>query len=333
MKKAVGNLIKFALSLGLGILLVWVALKNLSADDWQKMKDAFGRTNYAWLLPGIAIGMLSNVFRAYRWRLLLNAIGYQPRILNVVYAVFVMYLGNLAFPRLGEVSRCALLSRYEGIPIQKSLGTMITERIVDVISMLLIGLYLLIAEYDLLAVFLKEKIWGSQSVADVQTMMKAAFLALGIGFAFLVWWILRRFRHNVFVSNLLKKVDGFLEGSKSIFQLKNIWWFLFHSVVVWLCYALMVYVCFQSLNETARVSFSAALTIVFLGGFAFIATQGGIGSYPLAVQAVLALYGIAGAIGYAFGWIVWGVQTFLVIVFGGLSLILISVTHRHNSTT
>ena len=330
MNKAVANILKFLLSLGFGVLLVWLALKNLSQDDVAKMKDAFARTNYTWLIPGVAIGVVSNIFRAYRWRLLLSAIGYTPGIANTIYAVMVMYLGNLAFPRLGEVSRCALLARYENIPIQKSIGTMITERIVDVICMLLIGLYLFIADYDVLAGFFEQAILNGKSQGS-SSAIKWIVLAVGALLALGTWFLLKRFRHNAFVSSVLEKVEGLLEGAKSVFKLKNVWLFIFHSIMVWLCYTLMVYVCYQALSETATASFNSALAIVFFGGVAFIATQGGIGSYPLAVQAVLSLYGIAGVVGYAFGWIVWGVQTLLVIVVGLLSLVLISVSNKANT--
>lgn len=328
MNKTLANILKFALSLGLGVFLVWLALKNLSPNDIAKMKDAFGRTNYFWLIPGITIGMISNIFRAYRWRLLLKAIGYQPSISNTIYSVMIMYLGNIAFPRLGEVSRCAFLARYENIPIQKSLGTMITERIIDVISMLLIGLYLFIAEYDVLAGFFEQTFFQGKTTNNSASIVKWLIIGVGGILSISTWILLKRFRQNAFVGKILEKIEGLLEGAKSVFQLKNMWLFLFHSIMVWLCYTLMVYVCYQALSETGNASFNSALTIVFFGGFAFIATQGGIGSYPLAVQAVLSLYGIAGVVGYAFGWIVWGVQTLLVIVVGLVSLILIAVTNK-----
>ncbi|HRP39236.1 MAG: flippase-like domain-containing protein [Chitinophagales bacterium] len=327
MRKTLVNILKFILSLGLGVMLVWLALRNLSPQDIEKMQDAFVRTNYYWLVPGLAVGMLSNVIRAYRWRLLLNAIGYNPKIGNTIYAVMVMYLGNLVFPRLGEVSRCALLARYENIPIQKSIGTMITERIVDVISMLLIGVYLFFAEYDVLSNFFEQTIFKSKSHSDT-SMLKWVIMLLGLFLAIAVWFLLKRFKSHAFVRSIIEKIEGLLEGAKSIFKLKNAWLFIFYSIMVWLCYTLMIYICYQALVETSNASFNSALTLVFFGGIAFIATQGGIGSYPLAVQAVLVLYGIAGVIGYTFGWIVWGVQTVLVIAVGLLSLVLISVTNK-----
>lgn len=327
MKKTVANILKFACSLGLGVFLIWLALRNLTPDDVAKMKDAFARTNYVWLLPGIVIGLISNFFRAFRWRLLLNAIGYQPRMSNVIHSVMIMYLGNLAFPRLGEISRCALLMRYDKIPIQKSIGTMITERIVDVISMLLIGIYLFIAEYDVLADFFEQNIFKHSTAGDT-SYLKWVILGGGMVLALSVWLLMKRFRHNAIIHAVLEKIEGLLDGAKSIFKLKNVWLFILYSILIWLFYTLMVYVCFQALSDTSAVSFNAALTIVFFGGVAFIATQGGIGSYPIAVQAVLSLYGVAGVVGYAFGWIVWSVQTLLVIVVGLLSLVLITVSNK-----
>ncbi|MCS6820194.1 MAG: lysylphosphatidylglycerol synthase transmembrane domain-containing protein [Chitinophagales bacterium] len=330
MRKKLTAFARLSLSVGLGALLIWIATHRLSSEDLEQMKNAFGRANYKWLALGISFGFISNVIRAYRWKLLLNAIGYHPSFLNTMHSVMIMYLGNLAFPRLGEISRCALLARYENIPIQKSIGTMITERLVDVLTMIAVGIYLFWAEYDLLADFFLSNL-KKFFAASVTSSQKYIVLATVLVLSAVGYWLLKRFAHNRLAKIALDKAHGLLEGVKSIFEVRSGWLFLVSSILVWLCYTLMAYICFRALSETTHASFHAALALVFFGGIAFIITQGGIGSYPLAVQTTLALYGVPAVVGYAFGWIVWGLQTLMVIVVGFLSLILIATTNRPKS--
>jgi len=327
LKKLFNNILKFSLSLGLGLFLVWLAVRNLTPEDIAKMKDALLRTNYWWLGLGLFVGFFSNFLRALRWRLLLQPLGYNPSIANTAYAVNIMYFGNLAFPRLGEISRCALLSRYEKIPLDKTIGTMIIERLVDVVSLLLVGVYLFISQYDVLAGYFETTFFNKQNASNT-AWIKWVVLGAGVTFAFVGWLLLKRFRHNPFFQKIWMRVEGLLEGVKSILQLKNPWLFVFYSVAIWMSYALLGYVCFFSLSETAGLSFNTALAQTFFGGFAYIATQGGIGAYPLVVQAVMMLYGVEGTIGYTFGWIVWVLQTLLVIATGLGSLVLIATTNK-----
>jgi uncharacterized membrane protein YbhN (UPF0104 family) len=327
LKKLFNNILKFSLSLGLGFFLVWIAARNLTPDDIAKMKDAFARTNYWWLGLSLIVGFISNFLRALRWRLLLQPLGHNPSIANTAYAVNIMYFGNLAFPRLGEISRCALLSRYENIPLDKTIGTMITERLVDVISLLLVGVYLFFSQYDVLAGYFETTFFNKQNAGNT-AWIKWVILGTGAVFALAGWLLLKHFKHNPFVQKIWERVEGLLEGVKSILQLKNPGLFIFYSVAIWLSYSLLGYVCFFSLSETAGLSFNVAIAQTFFGGFAYIATQGGIGAYPLVVQAVLTLYGVEGAIGYAFGWIEWVLQTLLVIVTGLGSLVLIATMNK-----
>ncbi len=325
MKKALNNIIKFSVSLGLGFFLVWLAVRNLSASDIAEIKSSFAKANWWLLIAGSSVGFFSNFLRALRWRLLLFPLGYRPGLLNTAHSVNIMYLGNLAFPRLGEVSRCAMLSRYENIPLDKSIGTMITERLIDVVSLLIVGVYLFITQYEILAGYF-EKVFLSNKNQGDNAWIKWVIMFIGIAGAATAWLVLKRFSNHPFLKKILELIEGLFTGVKSILQMKNTGLFIFYSVMIWISYALMVYICFFALEETRGLNFNTALALVFFGGFAYIATQGGIGAYPLAVQGVLILYGIGSILGYAFGWIVWVLQTGLVVVLGLLSLILITTT-------
>lgn len=327
MRNIINNIVKFSLSLGLGLLLVWLAVRNLTAADIAQMKEAAGRTNFWLLAVGSIVGLASNFLRALRWRMLLQPLGYTPGVANTAYAVNIMYFGNLAFPRLGEVTRCAMLTRYENIPIDKSIGTMITERMVDVLSLFLVGVYLFVSQYNFLAGYFETTFFSDKPKGNYD-WIKWVVLTAGAIAAIVAWLIVRRFRHHKFLQQLIARIEGLMEGVKSILSMKNVPMFILLSVAIWLSYALLGYVCFFALAETTGLSFNTALAVVFFGGFAYIATQGGIGAYPLAVQAVLLLYGVAAPIGYVFGWIVWMLQTALVIVAGLVSFILINTTNK-----
>ncbi len=326
MNKLLSNILKFSLSLGLGILLVWLAIRNLTGDDINKMKDAFTRANYWWLLAGAAFGMLSNFIRALRWKQLLEPLGYKPGTANTFYAVLIMYFGNLAFPRLGEVSRCAILNRYEGIPIDKSIGTMITERLVDLVTILLIGGLLFIFEFDVLEAYFNKTFLGGNGTQGGS--LKYIILGVGAAAALFGYLFLIQFKTHPLVAKALGIINGFMEGLKSIFKLKNPLLFIFYSFLVWLCYALMVVIAFNALPETSGMTFMVGLALVFFGGFAYVATQGGIGAYPLVVREVLFLYGVSAAIGYAFGWIVWTVQTIMVLLAGVIALVFLATSNK-----
>jgi uncharacterized membrane protein YbhN (UPF0104 family) len=326
MNKLLSNILKFSLSLGLGILLVWLAVRNLTGDDIAKMKDASTRANYFWLILGASFGMVSNYIRALRWKLLLEPLGYKPGTANTFYAVLIMYFGNLAFPRLGEVSRCAILNRYENIPIDKSIGTMITERLVDLVTILLIGGLLFIFEFDVLEAYFIKTFMGGNSAQGGS--LKFIILGIGAAAALFGYLFLTQFKSHPLVAKALGVINGFMDGLKSIFRLKNPFLFILYSILVWLCYTLMVVIAFKALPETSGMTFMVGLALVFFGGFAFVATQGGIGAYPLVVREILLLYGVSAAIGYAFGWIVWTVQTIMVLLAGVIALVLLAINNK-----
>jgi uncharacterized protein (TIRG00374 family) len=325
-KKHIVNIVKLLISIGLGCLLVWLSIRNLTEKDWDEMSQAFNRANIWWLIAGPSIGMLSNLVRALRWEMLLNSLGYKPRFSNVAAAVYVMYLGNLAFPRLGEITRCGILYKTDGVPIEKSIGTMVLERVVDMLTLLIVGIALFFIEYDLLSSLFQQYILapinakiGSSSVSGV--VFNGILLAI---FSFSLFWLYKNADKNRFLNIVKQKIMGLIKGIFSIKDVDKPVLFIFHSILVWAMYFAMTYCNFMALTETAGLGTSAALSILFFGTFAFIATQGGIGAYPLITREILILFGVAANIGYAWGWISWSLQTFMVIIGGLLSLAYLS---------
>lgn len=312
-------------SVGLGLLLVWLATRKLSDSDIAEISGAFGRVEYSWLILGPLIGFISGFSRAERWRMLLEPMGYRPGYMNTFYSVMIMYFANLAFPRLGEVARCGILNKYEKVPLDKAIGTMVTERIIDMISILLVGLWLFFAEHDRLLSYF-QTLQSGKSGGSGGLLLLAILCAAGLGVMFAVF----RFRERVpLFKRIIQLIQGVWEGVQSIRYVSNPIMFIVHSLLIWVCYFLMIYLSFFALSETAGLGVQAGWACLFFGGFAMAATQGGIGAYPLAVQQVLLLYGVGSNIGLAFGWVVWTVQTISVLLGGLVSVGLLALSNRN----
>ena len=302
----------------------------MSSADKQLTVDAFKRANYFWILLAPVLGLISNFSRAQRWIQLLEPMGYKPRFWNTWFSITIMYFFNLFFPRLGEVSRCGVLARYENVPLDKSIGTMVVERIVDLISILAIGAILLVVEYDRLYAYFDANVLNKQAAPDAG-IDYTKWVVMGVIAALLIGasvYIEIKYGFKKLKEIMIKRMMGFVEGLKSIRNVKRPVEFIFHSVFIWICYMLMGYVSFFALPETSSLSILTAAACLFLGGFAMVATPGGIGVYPAAISGVLVLYSVQPTIGYAFGSIVWAAQMGSTLVGGSICLILLAILNR-----
>lgn len=327
MKNQLGNILKFILSLGVGIGLVYWSVKDITPEQKQLITDSFKRANYNWLWLLIFFGLISNFFRAQRWRLLLRPLGYNPNYWNTFSAVMIMFFANLAFPRLGEVLRCSILAKYEKVPVEKSLGTMVLERVIDLICILILGAIILLLEYQRFYQFFAD-IFGKINFVKVGAI---AAIVISIG-AFALYFLNKKKKiHDEIVREenvVIAKLKGLWQGIISIKDLDEKWEFIFHTVCIWTCYILMPYFGMKCLQETAHLGVTAAIASVFFGGFAMVLTQGGIGAFQIVTEKILATYGIASVIGLSYGWISWSVQTFFVVVAGILSLIFLAIYNK-----
>ncbi len=214
----------------------------MSPADKQLTIDAFKRADYFWILLAPVLGLISNFSRAQRWRQLLEPMGYKPGFWNTWFSITIMYFFNLFFPRLGEVSRCGVLARYENVPLDKSIGTMVVERIVDLISILVIGAILLFVEYDRLYAYFDANIMNKQAAPAAETdytkwIVLGVIAALVIGAAV---YIEIKYGFKKLKEIMTERLLGFAEGLKSIRNVKSPLEFIFHSVFIWVCYLLMV---------------------------------------------------------------------------------------------
>lgn len=333
MKKFIGNFLKLAFSLGLGVGVIWWVLKDMTEAERAEIIDTFKNAKYGWILLAPLLGLVSNFSRTQRWRLLLEPTGHKPAYWNTFFSVMMMYFFNLIFPRLGEVTRCGALARYEKVPMDKSIGTMVVERVVDLISILSIGGLLFVLEHERLLAFWKNKdALASGGKATVETgtsstaiiIFAAVALMLIIGAAYLQ----RKVGFEKLLQFAKERVKGFAKGLLSIRDLRSPWQFVFHSVFIWVCYILMIYVSFPALPATENLSFIAAMAALFCCGFAVVLSPGGVGFYPLFMAFVLTLYGIDNKTGYAFGTLAWLAQFAATFIGGIISLILIAILNK-----
>ncbi len=327
MKKKSIDAIKIILPLLLGAYLVYFFFSGMSNSDIAEIKTSFGKANYWWILFSLFFALLSHLSRAWRWNYTLEPLGYKTKFWNNFFAVMIAYLVNLAVPRLGEVSRCVVTSRYEKVPFNKLLGTVIAERVAD---------FLILIAFTVLVVFIQfeviQGLVGQIYDALLQKLSLGLVLALFgvliVGVLVLAYLFLWTKTEIGIVKKTKDIIIGLYEGVISIFKMKKKWAFIGHTIFIWAMYLLMFYLCFFSLPETQNVPFGGILTAFVLGGFTVVLTNGGIGAYPLAIQAVLLLYDIDKNTGGAFGWIVWSAQTVMLLFFGLISFILIPLYNK-----
>ncbi len=299
------------------------------------MRSAFANANYWWLILGSFLNLVSNVFRTQRWRMLLKPLGYKPSFVNTFFSVIVMYFANLLFPRLGEVMRCGILTRYEKIPVDKSIGTMVTERLVDVLTLpIIIGILLLVEKdrfYEIkrnTEAGIKDLLEKGQGAEASQFSNYIQYFFSSILFLLIAYIIYKVITDKFWIPKIQQFIKGIFQGLQSILKTESPMLFLFYTFMIWVCFFLAGYVSFFALPETSEAGPWAALALLFFGAIAFTAVQGGVGAYPLVAAKLLVVYGVAETIGLSFGWLAWTVQTGLVIIGGLLSLLILSIINK-----
>lgn len=324
MNKKIRTFLQYAFFLLLAGVLLWLAFRGIA---FEAIKEALRSANYRWILLSVILGIVSHISRSIRWNMLIKPLGYTPRLINTFFAVMIGYFANLAFPRLGELSKCEILRRYEGVPINKLLGTMIMERAADLVSLIILIGIVFIFEFH----FLKETI-RSYLIEPVLGAMKSnseALLLIGLTIIFLIAagiWFLRKFRHIPLLIRFRELAVGFVEGLKSIGKMDNAWAFVLHSVFIWSLYYTMTYVAFFAFGETAHLGLMAGLVVFVFGSIGMVMPlPGGIGSYHSLVRLALSLYAVPAATAAAFATAIHAGQTFGIILLGFLSLSLLPI--------
>ncbi|MEO5892701.1 MAG: lysylphosphatidylglycerol synthase transmembrane domain-containing protein [Ferruginibacter sp.] len=330
MKKTVFTVIKYLFFLGLGIFLVWWSIHKMGDKNWEECKTALKSARYVLFIPVFFILIAAHVSRAIRWKILMKPMGYNPSLMNTFFAVMVGYLANLALPRLGEVLKCTILGKYEKVPADKLVGTILVERAVDVVSLLLIFVIAIVTQLDIIGGYAKETVNTYFLSGNKQGMIiKLSVLVVALVIIyFAVKFIFKKYSHNVLVTKVNMIVKGVGAGLLSVKKLENKGSFIFHSIFIWMCYAGGTYLGFFVMKETAVLPFAATFPVLSFGSIGMIITPGGIGIYQVLLMKVMALYGIAEGHGYANGLLQWAAQFFILLIVGFISLIAIPIYNR-----
>lgn len=304
----------------MGVFLVWYWYTSTAEEERNQIFYYIKDADLFWVVLSMVLGILGHVSRAIRWNYLLQPLGYAPKLSNNVLIILMAYLTNLGIPRTGEILRATALTTYEKVPFEKGIGTIITERVIDVIMLFSIILATLLWQTDIILGFLE----------DVGIPFNKILMLIGTGILMLAAFFLfiKKSSHN-FALKLKNFVKGLLDGLLSIFKMKNKWAFIGHTLFIWACYIGMLWVIKFTVPETIDLSLGQLMVAFVAGALAMMFTNGGIGLYPIAVSKALAIFGISKVSGDAFGWIMWIAQTLMVVVFGAISFVVLPLLNRN----
>lgn len=319
MKNQIRKWLTVLIPLFIGISIIYYQYSTLTSEEIENIKISFQKANYYYILLSLFFALIGFWSRAYRWKFALNHLGYQTKFHNNFLTVAVSYLVNMTVPRSGEISRAALLKKYENIPFDKAFGTIVAERIVDLMIFFLFVVIGFISQFDKLYQFLLDK---SVSINSI-------IIALIVGFVcFLIFVLIWIYAEWKIIHKLKEKLSGLIEGMSSIYKMEHKWNYIFHSFFIWFTYLMMFYAAVFALPETSNLSLDIVLMGFIFGSLAIGFSNGGLGAYPFSIALIFGLYGISNDIGTAFGWLAWASQTIFTILLGLLSYILLPILNK-----
>ena len=344
MKQFLINFLKFLLFLSIGSAILYFvyssqnnayisqcALDGIPAEEcslMNKIKDDFGRINYWWILASFVAFTISNISRAIRWNMLIKALNYSSRTVNAFLTVMLGYTVNLVLPRAGEVARAGVFARYENIPAEKVFGTIVVDRMMDIIYLLLIIALTFALEYDILIETLRPympegKLWESPVVLGLAGM--------GILSVVLIYLFRRKLSETKFYKKIANILKGFAEGIRSVMKLDRPGLFIFHSTNIWVMYFAMTYFMFLSFPPTAGLSVVACLMVFVFGAFGIvIPSPGGMGTYHFLAMQALAIYNLDGSDGFSWAMIsFFSIQIFYNVIAGLSSFAILPFVNKN----
>ena len=323
-KRTLITILQYVVFLGLGILIIYRMFSQMSPQDKADMMDSVRQTRLWVLAPVLVLGFFSHYFRSLRWKLLLKPLYIRPRTTNVTLAVLLGYLVNLLLPRMGEVAKCTVLARYEHVPADKMVGTIVAERAFDVLCLILVTILAFVLQADVIGDYASSMF---AKLAAKRFLFIGAITALAALILFFVF-LVRRDKH----SKVGRFILGMKDGIGAIFRLKDRQSFIVYTICIWLLYWSQVVLGFWAMPGTDDLSLLAALVVLIFGSIGMIVTPGGLGAYPALIAQILVFYSIDDADGKAFGWVSWLAQTGIVLILGIGALILLPIYNRHRPT-
>ncbi|UTW64417.1 flippase-like domain-containing protein [bacterium SCSIO 12741] len=307
--------------------MVWFFYDSLDAEGKSQLFWAIKHADYTWILFSMVLGWFSHISRAIRWRYLLEPLDYHPKFWNAYHATMIGYVINLTIPRSGEVSRAGFLARYEGVPVAKSFGTIIAERVIDLLMLGLIFLIALSLRYDKIMAIINgggsAAVSGEEKGSNLYLWIGAGVVAVGIAGLVVV------LKNEKLRNRVWGMIKGFLNGVLTVFSLKKKWAFIGHTFLIWFLYVAMFAVCFQALPQTEGVALEGILAGFIAGTIGVIVTPGGLGVYPGLIALAIVEFGVSKGHGQGLGWIIWASQNLLLVVAGLISLIFMPIYNRN----
>jgi uncharacterized protein (TIRG00374 family) len=326
MKKRLLVILQYVFFAALAAFFVWLSLKGMHSQEWAQLKDALDRANYWLLVPVLGLLLASHWLRALRWRQLIEPMGYEPSKLNCFLGVMIGYFVNLGAPRLGEVVKCTILARYERVPADKLVGTIVAERAFDVVCLLIVFALTLFFQYDVIHALTAGKTDALFRNASGQTSwIKVILLLVVLALLFFLGrWFLNRFRHISLVGKVRNIILNIWHGLTSVKDVRNKPLFFVYTVGIWCLYLFSTYFGFFAISATSHLSIIDALSVLAMGSVGMIVSPGGIGAYALLVQETVSFYNVpAIPFGLALGWLLWFGQFLSFVLFGTVSFVLL----------
>ncbi|HVZ98427.1 MAG TPA: lysylphosphatidylglycerol synthase transmembrane domain-containing protein [Chitinophagaceae bacterium] len=330
MRKKVFAVIQYLFFLGLGIFLMWWQLSKMTPGQSTQFRESLLHARYIVILPVALVALISHWARARRWKIMIEPMGYHPSTANTFYSVMCGYLANTFIPRAGEILRCTMLGRYEKIPVNKLVGTIVTERVFDLVSYFFVIVITILIQIDTVSDFVKNKIEEikAQHASFPWLQLFIGLIIVAIVFVIIMRWIFRKYADHKHILTIKGIFTGLKEGITTIFRLKKRRAFILWSCFIWGMYLLEIYTGFFALKATSGLGIGAAFSVLSLATLAMLILPGGIGAFPVAIQQVLLIYNIDNI---SFGWLIWGATTAIIVIAGLISLGLLIYTNRRKN--
>jgi len=308
--------LKYIILFLIGVGVLYLAFRGQDLGKiWEEIKEA----DFFWVIVSSFAVWIAHVLRALRWQMLYRSIQYNVGFWNAYHAVIIGYLANLALPRFGEIGRCSVINKAEKVPMFASIGTVITERLFDVLVLLLTSMAMLVFQYDIVSDFLYDTLYLNL-VKKLSAINYLWLLAIGIAIVLLIVIAIYLLRQK-FSQKFLRIFVSLRQGFGSYSKLKQKGLFLSYTLGIWVFYSLSMYFAFSSIPATSGLHFNAAFTAIVFSGFAMAAPiQGGIGVFHWVVAQALVLYGVLFKDGLAYATIIHSSQVLLILILGSLSL-------------
>ena len=318
MKTHLSKWLSIVIPILLGILIIIYQYNKFTDAQIEEIVGYFKNANYYFVILSVMVGFMGNTLRAYRWKYMLDHLGYESNFANNFMAVNIGYLLNLTVPKSGEISRAVIVKKYNNIPFDKGFGTIVAERIVDIFFLLFFMLLAVLLQYNIVKAFILDKI-------PVQLLT----LLFIVGLVSLIIIILvYKYSKIKMILVLKEKISGLKEGLLSVVHMKKKGAYFFQTILIWMSYVLTYVIATMVIPETSTLTIGAIITSFVVGSIAIAFTNSGFGAYPFLTSKILLFYAIAEPAGTAFGWIIWTSQMLLIIFLGVLSFIMLPIVNR-----